>query len=439
MMNIRQSFFTSNRAVEKTYVSAEQEHMLQCCSDADYSPLLDAIEQIEQKTSLQLNASRLHRLDWQIDGEFLLAQLHPEVLKAVLANELPQRICGGDLSMEVRIPGDLQNAEFDPGIYINYIAGKSGKGVPIDDFPLFLLQLERAVGIPEVVKVPGASFTSKSLWQKLDFEYRKRRSQGTLNQRKLSEQLASGVTRLREQVRRFVDYNFHTVLPHAKAQGVSHIAIRGEVGLSKQTWKRCEQHKAISESSPALFRLVQMMLFCQYPNEGWALRQVIIFTIVRASQAEIGETIASILCAAYGSVGGVNFAQPGISANEIASMGATQWKDVANLSVAKGFLRHVKNNMERAIATTQDKIDNIRQQIEKDEMLREVARMQEELRKLDVPTRMAELHQSAARVESLLGRLQQAYREAEKDEEIFQRRVTSLLELKHALDEALKE
>ena len=218
-----------------------------------------------------------------------------------------------------------------------------GKGVPVDQLEKFLSTLEIAVGLPSDLGNDLGLEQDKVL-QKLDTAYH------GLVQRTVrvafSSLVADGNATLKDEVRRYVEVQREDVLQRALGQQVSHIAIHGEVGLASKGWQRCKHHKTLDTLSPLLFRLIQVALRSTFPDKGFALRQYVLFHCVKASQVEVGESLASLLCSSYITTGGMNTAQAGVQLGDIQRMDAGAWKEICNLVHRRSYLRHVKPNLE---------------------------------------------------------------------------------------------
>ncbi|TKA80232.1 hypothetical protein B0A55_04142 [Friedmanniomyces simplex] len=354
----------------------------------DFGAMADKIREVESRIAIKSHASRLlHRGDWYADTMYLLTQLPPDVLRAFTRNEVPQRAMR-ELRTAIRQVGD-NGAERDPVIYANFCADKDGKGVPIDRFDELLTAIERVTGNAEkgVASLEG----SQEDWErKVNTAYTTRGAQRTLAGNILFfDSLKSGAKNdderqharreLAKRARLFVDVNRAVMLPRARRAGVSHVALQGEVGLAVNGDQRLLSHVKVGSDSPALFRLVQLLLQIMFPSGIFRLHQVKVFTLTKASQAEIGETVASLLCGSYTEVGGMNAEQPGFSQSGITELHRAHWDAVTNTVSEKGFLRFQKGNLEAYSRRLRE-----RTAAEKEQLLqhRRVAKFQENKAKL---------------------------------------------------------
>ncbi|EMC92010.1 hypothetical protein BAUCODRAFT_39160 [Baudoinia panamericana UAMH 10762] len=165
------------------------------------------------------------------------------------------------------------------------------------------------------------------------------------------------------QARIFVDFHRDVVLTVATRDEFEYVQLRGNVGLSHQGYRRCQDHVRLEDSSPTFFRLVHLVMMALWPDAGWHLSQVILFTITKVSQAEIGETIGSLMCGGYGGVGGMNFAQPAINLGGIDTMTYHDWSEANGRAVTSEWLRRVQPNLESEMQRRQSDIDEMSRQI----------------------------------------------------------------------------
>lgn len=302
--------------------------MLKAFEDDDYDALVEKMMEIETDTAPKPNVSRiLHRDNDEIKIQILmlLSHLEHKDLRSILDNTLPSQWRKGTSSrMTEPHPGRIGNA-LDPVVYVNYIVDKNDHPLDIPRLPVLLDALETAVGITSSTTIGKKAYSTTDLERRLNDAYGK-----GLNVNFFTHGSKIKMNELRNQVKDFVKYYRDTVLPAATSKGYHFIQFPGEVGISNEGSGRCEAHASLDTSSPHLFRLVQLVLRILWHAEGWHLRQIFLFQLQTAQQADVGETIGSIMCSAYNSTGGFNFEQPGISQTGIAAIKANEWKDIVS-------------------------------------------------------------------------------------------------------------
>lgn len=336
------------RPIVKTYVSEEQERMLQAFGDDGEDPnfgaLIKTILEIEKDKAPKPDISRLLGLEYApnvMTG--LLWQRSPKEIRCILRNELPQEMRGSLLG-EMRRPAVVDSGNgYDPVIYDNFIVDKNFLGVPIAEYDKFLTAVEMAAGL-DVPHQRNQGLDAATVVSGVRTIYRTIR--GLSRDADFFKEFSN--EELRDNARSWVAHHRGTVLPRAEQQQVSHITTPAEVGLSSKGYKRCGVHRNLEPGSPHLFRLVQLVLRGLFPSHGFHLEQVYLFELIQEGQGEIGESMGTILSAGYGSMGGLNFEQAGISQTGLTTMNLDHWKAVAAAAKpneASGRLRHIRGNI----------------------------------------------------------------------------------------------
>lgn len=342
------------RQIFKTYVSEEQQRMLDAFGDDGEEPnfgaLVKTILEIENEKAIKPDCSRLLGLSHApAVMTNLLWQRSPDEIRSFLRNDIPQQLQGSLLGALRRPAHDYTGDSYDPVIYNNFIVDKDFLGVPTVVYDKLLTAVEMAAFIdvpahrdfdmiPEVVRdeVKAKYREIRSRYRKLPWIVPGSDFYSEFSHEELKKNALS-----------WVSYNRRIVLPRAKEQQISHIAIPAEAGLSSKGYSRCKVHRYLEPGSPHLFRLVQMILTVMAPRHGFHLEQVYIFDLVQEGQGEIGESMASIISASYVTMGGLNFEQAGLSQSGLTEMNLNHWKQVARNArpgQTLGRLRHVDNN-----------------------------------------------------------------------------------------------
>ncbi|KAK5114563.1 hypothetical protein LTR85_010140 [Meristemomyces frigidus] len=393
--------------VVETVLMPEQERMLKYLAKMDYCGVVDAIDKAEKAKAVKYNQSRIGvNPAWKGRALFLLAQMDYDVLTSLIDGTLPQRALGG-LKNNVRIPAGKDKSwqgKMDPVVYANFIADRSGKGLTCDELEHFLGACEVAASL-KVDPTGKYSEGGRTVEQGVQQAYNLKRSAAC----KYNDFYSSvrSVESMGEVVKDIAKIYRRDVLPKARAAGCDHVMLRGEVGWSYKGYNRCEDHATLDEGSPAAFRLAQCVLMHLFPKRGFRLHQFVVFDIIDAVQAGIGESIASQMCASYTTCGGFNKAQAGVSVTEAWNMSTKGWMEVQAGALRKKYLKRVESNLQMA-----KEVYTARKQTAEDELrlhqLEEAVEAEEDGLVQGLPLLKAKhenLEQSIATLESALGEL----------------------------------
>lgn len=259
------------------------------------------------------------------------------------------------MHQELRNPYEVTSG-WDPTVNINYNADKDGNGVPIDDFEEFLTVLEVAAGLK--ISNPRFAYLDEAAIRK---NVNRAYQQISKKQNPLSffADLRSTVkeNKLRTNVEDYCRVQRNTVLPLAKTQNATHLAIHGEVGISGKGYERCKQHLDLTDSSPGLLRLIRIVLRATFPQAGFRLWQHVVFHITQESQFAVGESIMSLLCASYVTSGGINCKQAGIPLGHGNNMTPDDWQQALGDLKRDDGLGRIKPNLERFRNALQQQLD----------------------------------------------------------------------------------
>lgn len=372
--------------LEPAHVMPNQHKMLKAFhgNEIDYYKLLDAINAAEIQSSPQKTSSRvIGRDDWDIPALALLYQLEPDVLKAMIDNTFPQRWLR-DLNNVLRDPKAIRDG-FDPVIYANWIMDKTGKGVAVKDLPRFHAFLLCAVGeygTPKDHEKFGAALNWT--WSQMPTVPTAARAH------KFTDEIARDKS-LKDHVKAWVEMQRKTVLPLASAQGVSHVPIHAEVGMSSEGYKRCKVHVELAPKSLMILKLIHVVLRTMFPSKGFYMLTRIVFHCFEPKQVEIGESILSLLTSSYVTTGGLNFAQAGVSISGTNSMNAYDWKAVCTRLVQPTtyYLVHCKTNGEAYVARMNKRLAEVNRRMEQSRLNDDQKKVSRDIDKLQQELSMA--------------------------------------------------
>ncbi|KAF2480345.1 hypothetical protein BDY17DRAFT_36450 [Neohortaea acidophila] len=337
--------------IQPAQIMPTQERLLAAFSDGRYGPLLRELFKIEAETAPSPLTSRLlqrERVSVETEAICLLAQLSQDTLRHLLRNTYPQAHANASVG-SLRDPYEFTGT-LDPGVYLQQLVGADGLGISTALHEVFLSWLETTMTLSSPSEV-GHTLSVNECRDAIDKAYRdviatddlQASFFATLNQQELDV--------LQTNVRRYIRSQ-RTVHAQAKAQDVNHISIHAEIGLAKNLWDRCGQHKRLASSSPPLLRLVHLVLRAAFPDRDFRMLQVVLFHATRISDLETGASLGALLCASYLRSGGINTIQAGQGVGTSGSITGDEWEEMLNRLVDNRLLRFVNPNLEQDIITT---------------------------------------------------------------------------------------
>lgn len=293
------------------------------------------------------DCSRLSVKGWDHDALFLLSQLGPYVLSAIVDGTIVQRHIHDRTFRELIKKPDRRPSKdkFEPFVYINCIADKDGLGLSPNDYELYLDALQFAADFEpsdgQITKTNNAKFNHpvnrRPMEQSIERLYQNDRQGGTV-----SFTNTTG-TKFKEQVLNYVAAN-RARLDLAISEGVTNITPSFETGWSIYGSLRCTHHFKRDKSSPDHFRLAQLILLHLFPNRGFQLHQYILFHVFEVNQAPIGESIGTLLCGGYAKDGGFNSVAAGVQVTDVVKPVTTQWLQHRTSEVCKECIATIQRN-----------------------------------------------------------------------------------------------
>ncbi|SMQ54818.1 unnamed protein product [Zymoseptoria tritici ST99CH_3D7] len=380
------------KVIHPTYISPQQQKLLDAFADDDYFAVADALLEIETTTAPNPGKSRLLIVDHANTVReivLLMAMRNPNVLRAIWRNELPQRL-HGDLVNEFRIPGGGTGVDEEPVVYLNFVAAGDGRGVLIDDYEFFLTALDITAGVYPAWNASAAEKqASQDQRTAFNAEYpHLNTKQAMINAIELAFKVWGKPSKddffkgkdlriLRDNVQEFTKHHREVVLPAARAAGLGHIALPGECGLAIKGYDRCKDHKSLADG-PVLFRLFTLVSRVLFKKRAFRLYQLYLFEIFAENTVDIGESIGSLFTNAYPKAGGTNTEQAGISQSKFQTLSLGKWKVIAHrIERLNGKpLQRLENNVRRVKKLYEDRY-NAAKAMEEEMNLR--GQMQQEL------------------------------------------------------------
>lgn len=357
-----------------------QADMLQAFEDDDYHKLLDSVLKNEDKFAQERRTSRIlnQKKSWQDEAFHLLLQLDKRILRSALSNTLAYRL-QTDLHEKLDGPDSTIPAP-DPAIYVNCIAGADGKGIEVGEFEKFLKIIEVAAGVKSHHEA-GPWYSEARVIARINTAYRDVINTGSRNTGSRNPDFFEGLDdgderRLRASAQSFCNFQRDHVV--GRAGGLTHIALYPEVGLALNPYKRCEDHsKMIPGLSPWLFKLVHLAARSIFPERRFHLHQYILFRLTTLPQVAIGETLASLMCSSYLSIGGVNVAQAGINLGQMGAIKGDEWDKIYNRFMGSRFYRWYTTNLKDYETFLNARNERIEKQISRLEKQIELDNLQE--------------------------------------------------------------
>ncbi|KAK4890163.1 hypothetical protein LTR27_011155 [Elasticomyces elasticus] len=281
---------------------------------------------------------------WKPHAQLLLYSADTRVLCAAIDGTLPQRALW-DLRSAVRKPavGTDTKAWFgkkDPGVYLNFLADMFGKGLSDEEILEFAKVLAIAAGLEDDTdgKYPNLRDELNQIWNQL-------RGAGPDRSTWPDFWSSFNTESLRTIVRCLVDHYRWKVVPAARAAGIDNIMLKAECGFSIKCFDRCADHVRLDDTSPAGFRLSRLVLVFLFPGRGFdKLHQFIIFDVLSAEAAGIGECIGHVMSGAYESQGGFNIAQAGLSVAGAWKLSQHELKETRNQMLERGVFKRIDAN-----------------------------------------------------------------------------------------------
>ena len=423
---------SEDKEIWETWISKDHKELAELFKEMDYGNALTKIAEMESRTAPNPGATRLSGSEWENTGLMCLASADTRVLQAVVDLTLPQRVANGELDKEVRRPAlgsPLWQGKPDPIIYIQFMAGRDGRGLTCAETLKWIDALKIMAGLkPDDASHdrPGQTLSAGvnlAYWSRRNTHGHKSFLQSVDKQYKPMQTVVSDVAKV-----------YREIVAEAEADGLDHIMIRPEVGWAWQGYDRCRAHYTLDESFPPAFRLAQCVLVHLFPTKGFQLYQFVLFDVVGSEGAAVGESVGHQVGASYSrAYGGWNIEQAGIPVAKSGKATTNEWSEFRSSTNGLQYLDTIGENLAKVEALYQGQVaaakEHIRLRELEEEVIAEKAKAEATEASLKVATQKHELRVEQLRVKTATLRAEvQRRKDREEDKRIVRDAVSEFLD-----------
>ncbi|TKA81630.1 hypothetical protein B0A49_01264 [Cryomyces minteri] len=419
------------------YLHPVIQEILTALTTDGYSKLLDTLMDVEKRMAVDPRKSRLlYIADSFHYAMWLLCSIPKRALIALLDGTFVEKLKYDrdwrDVERRLFKNSISADAKIDPGCYLNQLTTRQGQGFTKPQWEEIMLAMEICVGLKDD-EDGELNRNGHTVQETVQHVYRWRRSSDYRKKgavpNTFEDFLPTYMEDLEEQVQNFVTIN-RAKLRHIPSTLQQPIHLPAEVGWTWTLRKRLNEQKSMT-STPILFILVCCVLEHLYPHQIH-LCQVVIFRPAYWQMAAIGESMLSQLAGSYGSYGGFNLTQAGLSVSSAMQATVSDWNHIQTNLEALGVFDIAKQNSGDEARELEDRVVKAKALVRADELRAKV-----KARKLELVALKEDLARAKARKEDSYRRLDY---ELDKVERRIERRaeLRRVLELERSCLEGLK-
>ncbi|KAK5725150.1 hypothetical protein LTR17_013186 [Elasticomyces elasticus] len=352
----------SQRTIIAPFIQPMHKRLVDRLEDSDYIGSLEFVSELEQKYAPDYQNSRIGRSgQWKPDALFLFNSVDDRVLCSFANGTLPQRAIG-DLMGVVRVPpmtdmSWVNSKKPDPVVYVNYIVDKNGVCFSLKEAREFIDAYEVAAGLKQDF---DGKFVRNGRTVKEGVDAAYNRIKGTTGVE------FPDVARARTVARMIIIHFRLNVFPAAEKAGSDHIMLPAECGWSIRGYERCVAHRDLTPSSPPAFKLARLTAAHMFPNRGFEhLKQYVLFDILSARHASVGESLGHILGGSYATHGGFNVEQAGKSVAGAVDATEREWMVIRNFAMNRNRFKFLDINLRSWESDEDDKIAQYQEHLQR--------------------------------------------------------------------------